>query len=1186
MAARQRITRKQVTSGRKLSESEYYTCWSATRNDRRYRLYVFKETENIEQLYQVVGSLNKCRHHKAVLFGISGYGIEKGEFYILSPYKQWQSLRQLLSKGSLETKKALAIASSLLTHLDLLHNCGLDTNRLLPEDIFITRSNQVVIFPFNPQTVIFLPDLAGTVKATVSDYYVAPETIRFQIHDAASQYYAIGAIIYEMLFGFVPFYDEARADVYRHHLHSQLQFPVRRQGRDEKVLVAASARLLSKKPDERLRSLAAVREAFGAALGVAVGLTWEVRPEQIENNPSVSVATDVEQMTALVSRFELALESLRFGNGQALQIENNRHPDTAIFQANLQIICARQEVNFVSFCLNRALTIPWHGLFEIVAHLLDVARRNDSEFYQRLISLNPSMQLFATPGAGVELVNIQLHWTTDLHDFFILFASRAPFVLHIGNWQQLDFNSQRFFIGLFSSEKSPALLMLYFGGEKQSFFEQIEIAPPEPRSVRQRIGQLLSIDSEKALLIYNRIIAKGISHLWTLPFYLELFQRQVEPQVPATLAALLQEIILHLPEGERALLLHLRNWVEPMPLSLLEKDMAAPLRGLLDKGFVHVCEHLGRPGIVFSSADIVSHLPHIEVAANELGEIQEKWYRQVLPERPLWWLDVVPFITRLGRRDIPVFMRAVNLLRALRQDLVAIKLLDALLQQHPKFANHNQLLHTYEAIYYSMGSYDVALSYLDRLIVRDQNENFHIALRRLDILIRLDRLDEARALLRELQKVHGSDPRKRAALYFHSGQLFNRHCLHADAAQQLAEAETLFRQLGEEENLLEVLCEKIMLFENKGEIDKGITLCQSTIDQFSHLAQAKRIAWLRKKLGDLAYRHGNVLLAAATYQDVLAGPQVHLDNGEYFEVSFNQAMLEWLIGDNRGALETLNKIAEEIDHQEFPELLRRLNGSMAALYREVGDYGKALRLEHELLDLAKKELATDHMLISLNNLGQLLVDINQVDRAQSILQESLAVASRIPQNSEAIHTHLSFISLYVKQGRIEKGAEHLAEARLLASNSDNHQKMADLHYYQALLSYSVDDLNDAERHISAFMQIPRLSFRHRALACLLRGQVQLRRGHLEDAHAACEKSSNLARMAGLYPVMLKLFVLRGDIAKEECEEGAFLSAYRQANFVLLQIADSFLSSRDRQLYLEALEFEGVLAVAEKQNRDW
>ncbi|MGA7078422.1 MAG: protein kinase [Terriglobales bacterium] len=146
------------------------------------------------------------------ILSIHDIGTYEGAPYLVSECLEGQSLRVELSGGALPLRRAVDYAIQVAHGLAAAHDKGIIHRDLKPENVFGTSEGRVKILDFGlaklarPETssddgatMGDVPTSAGTVLGTVG--YMAPEQVRCAPADARSDIFALGTILYEMLFG-------------------------------------------------------------------------------------------------------------------------------------------------------------------------------------------------------------------------------------------------------------------------------------------------------------------------------------------------------------------------------------------------------------------------------------------------------------------------------------------------------------------------------------------------------------------------------------------------------------------------------------------------------------------------------------------------------------------------------------------------------------------------------------------------------------------------------------------------------------------------------------------------------------------------------------------------------------------------------------------------------------------------
>ena len=124
---------------------------------------------------------------------------------LLFPYISGGKLTYHLKKArKFSTSAALFFSAEIVSALSYLHSLGIVHGDLKPENILLDKEGNVVIvdFGFSKKITERSSTMCGTQK------YLAPEIIECTGHDKAVDWWALRILIYEMLVGYPPFFDE------------------------------------------------------------------------------------------------------------------------------------------------------------------------------------------------------------------------------------------------------------------------------------------------------------------------------------------------------------------------------------------------------------------------------------------------------------------------------------------------------------------------------------------------------------------------------------------------------------------------------------------------------------------------------------------------------------------------------------------------------------------------------------------------------------------------------------------------------------------------------------------------------------------------------------------------------------------------------------------------------------------
>jgi eukaryotic-like serine/threonine-protein kinase len=145
-------------------------------------------------------------------------GMHDGKPYFVTELLQGETLRERLTKGPIPLATALEWAAQMAQGLAAAHERGIVHRDLKPENIFITRDGHVKLLDFGIAKLVEAAQGAtphGLMDATVSPSgsstgtgmvlgtpgYMSPEQVRGDPVDARTDFFSLGAVLYELLSG-------------------------------------------------------------------------------------------------------------------------------------------------------------------------------------------------------------------------------------------------------------------------------------------------------------------------------------------------------------------------------------------------------------------------------------------------------------------------------------------------------------------------------------------------------------------------------------------------------------------------------------------------------------------------------------------------------------------------------------------------------------------------------------------------------------------------------------------------------------------------------------------------------------------------------------------------------------------------------------------------------------------------
>jgi len=172
--------------------------------------------------------------------------------------------------------------------LEYLHNRKIVYRDLKPENVLLDQDGHIKLADFGISRLNF-SEKERSNSFCGSPEYMSPEMLRpGRIHGRAVDFYALGALLYEMLTGLPPHFSENMDEMYRKIIHSNTEYPRYLSPMAKSILKG----LLMKNPDQRLGAKYGIQEIKDHPF--CIDINWEeasqkkmlppIRPSQKYSN--------------------------------------------------------------------------------------------------------------------------------------------------------------------------------------------------------------------------------------------------------------------------------------------------------------------------------------------------------------------------------------------------------------------------------------------------------------------------------------------------------------------------------------------------------------------------------------------------------------------------------------------------------------------------------------------------------------------------------------------------------------------------------------------------------------------------------------------------------------------------------------------------------------------------------------
>ncbi|ORX98577.1 kinase-like protein [Basidiobolus meristosporus CBS 931.73] len=194
-------------------------------NGRFYAMKVLKKTEvvrlkQVEHVNHERAVLELC--HNTFLVNIIGSFQDTTNLYMVMEYVAGGELFSYLRKFQrFPGYVAKFYAAEVTLAFEYLHTKSIIYRDLKPENVLLNSQGHIKITDFG--FAKYVPDITWTLCGTPD--YLAPEIIQSKGYGSAVDWYSLGILIFEMLAGYPPFYDDDHFKLYEKIIAGKIRWP-------------------------------------------------------------------------------------------------------------------------------------------------------------------------------------------------------------------------------------------------------------------------------------------------------------------------------------------------------------------------------------------------------------------------------------------------------------------------------------------------------------------------------------------------------------------------------------------------------------------------------------------------------------------------------------------------------------------------------------------------------------------------------------------------------------------------------------------------------------------------------------------------------------------------------------------------------------------------------------------------
>lgn len=196
-------------------------------------------------------------------------GFDQGYHYIVMEYIEGETLKEYITRHErISIDNAVKFTIAIAEGLEHAHAMGIVHCDIKPHNVLITKQGRIKVTDFGiaramnaGTTMMYTNSIMG------SAHFLSPEQASGKPVNGSTDIYSLGAVLYEMLTGRVPYEGETPISVALKHVRERLIPPTRYNPSIPTLLEAAVIKALAKRPEDRFSNITEMIAALRMSQG-------------------------------------------------------------------------------------------------------------------------------------------------------------------------------------------------------------------------------------------------------------------------------------------------------------------------------------------------------------------------------------------------------------------------------------------------------------------------------------------------------------------------------------------------------------------------------------------------------------------------------------------------------------------------------------------------------------------------------------------------------------------------------------------------------------------------------------------------------------------------------------------------------------------------------------------------------